>query len=1667
MRRIISIAAAAAMTVSLVPAYSAGAAVVGDMASISYKYGENTYTRQMEKLDRGLIAVNTGSGIYIGWRLLGDECSVSDIKNAPSFDVYRNGKKIATVDDSTNYLDKDGSISDSYSVAAADTDEMCEAVAVNSKSYFDIDLDRPAAFVVDSETSYEYTIGDCSTGDLDGDGQYEIVVKWDCNPQDNSISGITGNVLLDAYELDGTRLWRIDLGRNIRAGAHYTQFLVYDFDMDGRSEITCKTAPGSKDGKGNYVSEASSVEAIKSVDNSKEYVNDGGYVLEGDEFFTAFDGETGEALDTMYYPVQRISASVWGDAYGNRVDRFLADVAYLDGERPYAVYWRGYYFGQSGQQRTGICAMSLDENRKLICKYCFDTYDTSKTKGYLGVNGYTAGNENYVGQGNHNLSVADVDDDGKDEVLSGAMCMEVNSDDKLMPRWCTFKGHGDALHIGDYDPTHKGLEFYTVHEEGGGTESVIGQTLDFGQSVIDADTGEILWHVGCSKDTGRGIMANVGAGGYYQVNAASGAGSYIANGGNSFTAASLGLSVNFRIFWDADIYEELLDGTNITSWNGSRMETIFSADGCVSVNGTKANPALQADLFGDWREEVCYPLSDNSALRVFTTTDVTSYKLPTLMHDPVYRSGVAAEQTAYNQPPHIGFYFSDEMYRASLVGIDVGAPEKTEYNVGEKLDLTGITVTGSYEDGANYDIDGYSVTGYDSMRAGEQTITVSYRGFEKSFTVNVNTGFTADESGFITGYTGTAAKAVIPEAIDDVEITGIAENALNGTALKELYAYDNITEIQPNSFEGIKVYCFEGSEIHIYALENAVDFELVERGANEYIINTDFGESEYDDLRLYQESYAKTVTKGRITYGVGGRNRGGGDGHSGFDTDEADGNRYLRAIQGRFGTGGRQPYMTFAEPPRLSESYDNIISFRFMIPYIKFEEAAERTECLMTLTDSAGTVDTVSKDNLGIEYDTWYCYSLIYHKGSYYRALSDAEGELISLTKLGGTAADTGISGATLSQLSGTSYNANSFYSYIAIDDLKVYSTDSALAAIYVNVSDKYGASIEGASVTLGGFAAESDEDGFAEFLLPNGIYHSEVKADGYEPAEAVIAAYKSEVTKKAVLNIINVEAVGVSIDKTEASAAVGGTIRLNAVTEPENATERDFVWSSSDEAVAKVDPDGNVTAVSAGTADIKVTLKGYEAVCTVTVYDTSEYEQVPASVEIELSDEKAEIPLSGVNKTVYCKAVVYDQNNVPINNADVILSCDKAEIRDGRLYIAPGTKEGTAQVSAVCGEISSSKSIELVSMVSGAEIYVNTTYSEAEEINLHQGTVEVFEPVDDLIYGVGARSNGGNGAIGVWAVKDSSGNIYMQCGSDSWSTDNRHAYIQISKSGGSYKPDKQYVFETDIMFDKTSPSTLTLSNGIVLSVTALSAEKGRWYHYALVYDGQYTQYLFDDSGELVSKKLLANTSTEPIKTLNFGVNGEKGSLYLDNTSYYCKTDAVSNLTVKVYDIENKEIEGAKVKIGALEQLTNARGRASFELLQGVYTAEISTDGCETVKKDIVLSGEDKSVSVAYDAVPVIETPEPDPGMSYKLTAVRDRNKVSVAASAYEGLGMEDEKTIYVASYKDGRLLKAAALSDTALSGFSFSADVAEEADKCICMLWDKDGKPIASAVTL
>lgn len=581
--------------------------------------------RQMEFLDRGLVAVKTSQGVFLSWRLLGTD----DLNgNNTSFKLYCETTEIYS-GTLTNYLDKSGTTSSTYRIETyihGVLKESSSSVQPWANVYKSLSLNRPSGGTTPDGVSYTYTPNDCSVGDLDGDGQYEIVVKWDpSNSKDNSQSGYTGNVYLDAYKMDGTQLWRIDLGVNIRAGAHYTQFIVYDLDGDGQAEMVCKTAPGSKDGAGNYVSPGN--------DNSIDYRNSNGYILSGNEYLTVFRGIDGVAMHTTDYKPVRGTVSAWRDSYGNRVDRFLACVAYLDGKHPSVVMCRGYY--------TRLTAAAFDySNGKLKERWMYDSGNTSSTT-------------NLYGQGNHNLSVGDVDGDGKDEIILGSGAI----DDNGTMLYRTGLGHGDAMHLADLDPSRPGLEVWDVHEEKGYGK--------WNYELHDAATGEIIWHSNeYDVDNGRGLAADYTAGNPgFELWSASSPNVYDVHGNVVATSLpnSNGVLYNFRIYWDGDLQDELLDGTKITKGDGTRLLSAWNSGQALAINGSKATPCLQADLFGDWREEVVYynVTDDVCKLLIYTTTIPSDYRLYTLMHDPIYRLGIAWQNVGYNQPPHLGFYIGE------------------------------------------------------------------------------------------------------------------------------------------------------------------------------------------------------------------------------------------------------------------------------------------------------------------------------------------------------------------------------------------------------------------------------------------------------------------------------------------------------------------------------------------------------------------------------------------------------------------------------------------------------------------------------------------------------------------------------------------------------------------------------------------------------------------------------------------------------------------------------------------------------------------------------------------------------------------------------------------------------------------------------------------------
>ena len=523
---------------------------------------------QLEDLDRGLVAAVTGNGVFLSWRLLGEEVTGSAANGmaGADFRVYRGRELIATVTDSTNYLDAAGDGTSTYRVAAVVNGRekrVSKAVSPSAQSYRDLPLQKPADGVTPTGEAYTYAANDMSVGDVDGDGVYEYVVKWDpSNSKDVSQVGYTGPVYIDTYRADGTLLHRLDLGVNIRAGAHYTQFMVYDFDGDGRSEMMLKTAPGTKtiryDKRGRVVSER--FITMPRRDRKAGYSHTDDYRLStagllrppggdvpglvastprwwraagrprsrkhsasrraydyplsrgrcarrwpttsstctpragapatscgtsrassstGRSTSPSSTGATGRELQTVdYKPGRHDDGLMWGDYAlariepGNRVDRFLAGVAYLDGKHPSAVFARGYY------TRSTLVAYDWD-GRRLHERWYVDSGWTPMTNPFNdsphGRDGTDPEFETLTTQGFHSLSAADVDGDGKHEIVYGSATIDHDGsllyssfatlpEGSASPGTTARLGHGDAMHVTDIDPDRPGLEIFTVHE---------------------------------------------------------------------------------------------------------------------------------------------------------------------------------------------------------------------------------------------------------------------------------------------------------------------------------------------------------------------------------------------------------------------------------------------------------------------------------------------------------------------------------------------------------------------------------------------------------------------------------------------------------------------------------------------------------------------------------------------------------------------------------------------------------------------------------------------------------------------------------------------------------------------------------------------------------------------------------------------------------------------------------------------------------------------------------------------------------------------------------------------------------------------------------------------------------------------------------------------------
>ena len=665
--------------------------------------------------DRGLVAINLAgtkgaevlvsatdtngneytSGVYLSWRWY-----EADTDNKTTFDIYRDGVQIASNLKVTNLVDEGGTAYNVYKVVGSSDNEqglVAKEVRVWWNYYLELQLYQPAAQIMPDGTTCTYTANDSSIGSLGIDGDYDLlVVKWDpSNAQDNSNGGYTGTQIMDGYQVNWNTgeimlLWRIDLGVNIRSGAHYTQFIVWDFNEDGCAEIMMKTADGSttyrsQDGTDQTLVETGHVGAVSASQlptnvlsgrASYDYRNCGdapyattvgnGYILAGPEYVSCFNGSTGEIMDTIdcYFPRGEYS---WGDLYGNRMDRFNAAVAYLEGtdEHPSYLLQRGYY------TRMTLTEYYLDDNNKLQVG---NTYDSA-----AGSTNW----ENIKGQGNHSIAINDITGDGKDDIIFGALVLK---NDFTVLEYTNF-GHGNAMHVGNFiytDGRENKLEIMMIQENDNETYHV---------HVRDALTGELLAGYYVGREVGRGMIARIDPtvkNAQFWANCAPVSeirDDWFARAGvfslESEFPALLGKtedttvgeltqlaegspSINFDLYWSGDLLSEFQDhtynnkpiSTNITKWDylNNKEIKLFESTEVYTNNGTKGNPCLKADILGDWREELLLRCAfDNSKVRLYRTTIQTDYVIPHLMENLAYHEGTAWQNSSYNQPQHIDY----------------------------------------------------------------------------------------------------------------------------------------------------------------------------------------------------------------------------------------------------------------------------------------------------------------------------------------------------------------------------------------------------------------------------------------------------------------------------------------------------------------------------------------------------------------------------------------------------------------------------------------------------------------------------------------------------------------------------------------------------------------------------------------------------------------------------------------------------------------------------------------------------------------------------------------------------------------------------------------------------------------------------------------------------
>ena len=677
--------------------------------------------RMTDPLDRGLVAVKTSNGVFVSWRVQADE--YFDV----TYNLYRDGTLVNAEPLSvSNYSDANGTASSTYTVRAVVNgveQSACDAVSVwsttdgNSNTYLSIQMqdvvDRNGDIVfcccgnhtVSSDVAQTYTLNDASVADLDGDGEVEIIIKRlnasDASTSDDYSFDNNGTkeiystlntrafVIIEAYKLDGTRLWWIDCGPNmVSLNSTELNVVAYDWDQDGKAEVLMRGA----DNMIVHPSTGTPYTIGSSNVNTRNYISSHtnsqyGWTRVGNEYLLYFNGATGELYNMVDFPLKRLESlefsttidwenpnstavsnylsalnTAWGDDYGHRSSKYFFGAPFLDGRKPSIFLARGIY------TRHKMIALDVNSDHTFTTKWEWSN-NTSGSAWY--------------GQGNHNFSIADVDGDGCDEIIYGSMTIDNNGKGLST----TGLGHGDALHVGDLDPYRKGLEVFACNED------------NPNMNYRNATTSEIYYRSEGSSDDGRALMDNF-------------TNDYPGSVGRSVhttwisSVADKEVSeletdgfidwsdLNWRIYWDGDLCSEYLDSPGTAKaaivykpGTGSRLmqSTVANLN-----NDSKNTPSFAGDILGDWREELVLRKSDNTALCIYTTTHSTDYRIPSLWYDPEYRQAMVWQMCAYNQPPHVSYFLGE------MEGFTQAPPTLTNSNRTELS--SGDVITSSYDD---------------------------------------------------------------------------------------------------------------------------------------------------------------------------------------------------------------------------------------------------------------------------------------------------------------------------------------------------------------------------------------------------------------------------------------------------------------------------------------------------------------------------------------------------------------------------------------------------------------------------------------------------------------------------------------------------------------------------------------------------------------------------------------------------------------------------------------------------------------------------------------------------------------------------------------------------------------------------------------------------------